>query len=58
MKGTNIVLNWLDNHQAGYLEWAWDTWGTSCGDLSLITNYDGTPKYPNGTNYKKHLQNL
>ncbi len=31
MKATNIVLNWLDSHQASYLEWAWDTWGTSCG---------------------------
>lgn len=58
MKATNIVLNWLDSHQASYLEWAWDTWGTSCGDLSLITNYNGTPKSPNGTNYKKHLLSL
>lgn len=56
VKRTNIALNWLDSHHAGYLEWAWDTWGTSCGNLSLITNYNGTPKSPNGTNYKNHLQ--
>ena len=58
VKETNILLNWLDSHQASYLEWAWDTWGTSCGDLSLITDYSGTPKSPNGTNYKNHLQSL
>jgi endoglucanase len=55
---TNIVLNWLDAHQAGYLAWTWDTWGTSCGDLSLILDYSGTPKSPNGTNYKAHLASV
>jgi len=55
---TNTVLNWLDKHQASYLAWAWDTWGTSCGDLSLITDYTGTPKSPNGVNYQSHLLNM
>lgn len=52
---SNILMNWMDQHNTGYLAWTWDTWGTSCGDLSLITSYDGTPHSPNGTNYKGHL---
>jgi endoglucanase len=53
--GTNIVFNWLDKHNSGYLAWTWDTWSMDCGNWSLITSYDGTPKSPNGTNYKNHL---
>jgi hypothetical protein len=45
----------MDQHHSGYFAWVWDTWGTSCGDLSLILSYDGTPKSPNGTNYRAHL---
>ena len=56
--GTNAVLNWLDKHNSGYLAWTWDTWSTDCGNWSLITSYDGTPKSPNGTNYKDHLTSL
>ena len=52
---TNTALNWLDAHNDSYLAWTWDTWGTNCGNWSLITNYNGTPKSPNGTNYKDHL---
>jgi endoglucanase len=55
---TNVVLNWLDAHNSGYLAWTWDTWGTSCGDLSLILDYSGTPKSPNGTNFKSHLASV
>ncbi len=56
--GSNAFLSWMDQHNAGYIAWVWDTWGTSCGDLSLITDYKGTPKSPNGTNYKSHLAAL
>jgi hypothetical protein len=52
---SNVLMNWLDAYQSGYFAWTWDTWGTSCGDLSLITSYGGTPKAPNGTNFKAHL---
>lgn len=52
---SNIFLNWMDQHNSGYLAWTWDAWNTPCGDLSLITSYDGTPHVPNGTNYKAHL---
>jgi hypothetical protein len=52
---SNILLDWLDQHNAGYLAWVWNTWGTSCGDLSLILDFAGTPHAPNGTNYKARL---
>jgi endoglucanase len=52
---SNIVLDWLDAHNAGYVGWTWNTWGSSCSNLSLITNYNGTPKSPNGTSYKSRL---
>jgi len=52
---SNTLMNWFDAHNSGYFAWTWDTWGTTCGDLSLILSYDGTPKSPNGTNYKSHL---
>ncbi len=56
--GIDTLMNWFDAHGAGYLGWVWDTWGTSCGDLSLITNYNGTPHSPNGTDFKNHLLSL
>lgn len=49
------LVTWLDSHNLGYLAWVWDTWGTSCGNLSLITDYAGTPHAPNGVWYKAHL---
>jgi endoglucanase len=48
------LMNWLDNHNAGYLAWTWDTWGTACANLSLITDYAGTPT-AYGQAYKDHL---
>ncbi len=52
---TNEVLDWLDKHKVSYLIWTWNTWSWDCGNWSLIYNFDGTPKSPNGTNYKEHL---
>ncbi|MBI1862839.1 cellulase family glycosylhydrolase [Candidatus Microgenomates bacterium] len=52
---SNVLMNWLDQHNSGYLAWVWNTWGTSCGNLSLITDFSGTPHEPNGTNYKNHI---
>jgi len=53
---SNELLDWLDGQgAAGYVAWVWQTWGTACGDLSLITDFDGTPHSPNGTNYKTRL---
>jgi hypothetical protein len=53
---SNNFMQWMDQHNSGYLAWVWNTWGTDCGNLALITNYNGTPKSPNGTNYKNHLE--
>jgi hypothetical protein len=55
VSASNTFMDWMDQHNSGYLAWTWDTWGTSCGDLSLITNYAGTVHNPNGTNFKAHL---
>ncbi|HET7034286.1 MAG TPA: cellulase family glycosylhydrolase [Thermomicrobiaceae bacterium] len=52
---SNTLMQWFDAHQAGYMAWVYDPWGTGCGNLSLITDDSGTPKSPNGTNYKQHL---
>lgn len=55
---SNSFMQWMDQHHSGYLAWVWDTWGTDCGNLALITNYNGTPKSPNGSNYKAHLEHF
>jgi hypothetical protein len=50
----NTLMSWLDAHQQGYLAWTWDTWGTACGNIALITSYSGTPT-PYGQAFKDHL---
>jgi len=36
------LMTWLDNHNAGYLGWGWNTF--DCSNFpALISNYDGTP---------------
>lgn len=52
---SNVLMSWLDAHHSGYFAWTWDTWGRSCGDLSLILSYAGVPKSPNGKNFRRHL---
>lgn len=55
----STLLSWLDSHHAsGYLAWMWNVWGQFCSALSLISSYDGTPKYPNGTYYKNYLHSI
>jgi len=53
----NTLMTWLDDHNAGYLAWTWDTWGTACERHSLITDYAGTPS-AYGKVYKDHLAKL
>jgi hypothetical protein len=49
----NTLLPWADNHQIGYLPWAWNT--ASCGGgPSLISDYSGTPT-AYGAAYKSHI---
>lgn len=50
----NSLMSWLDAHNSGYLAWTWDTWGTACGDIALISDFAGTPT-TYGQIYKTHL---
>jgi endoglucanase len=52
------VMGWLDMHGQSYLGWAWDTFGTSCADYSLITDYSGTPNGTYGAAFKTHLASV
>ena len=48
------LMVWLDTHGAGYLAWTWDTWGTACANIALISDYAGTPTVY-GQIFKSHL---
>ena len=51
----NMVMNWLDSKQLGYLAWVWNNYGaTSCANIMLILDYSGTPS-AYGQIYKSHL---
>jgi len=53
----NALLGWLDSHGASYTVWTWNTWGSSCGDFSLISTYAGATNW-SGSLYKQHLAGL
>jgi hypothetical protein len=53
----NGLMSWLDAHNASYLAWVWNVWGTACFPKSLISNYDGTPT-TYGQLYRTHLLGL
>jgi hypothetical protein len=56
--GTTAIdafMNWMDQHNASYVAWEWDTWNLKCGTLSLVSDWSGTPYSPNGTDVKAHL---
>ena len=36
------IIEWLRDHDAGYVAWVWTAWG---GCEPLITDYDGTPTH-------------
>ncbi len=49
----DTAMNWFDQHNVGYLGWAWNTYG--CGSFpALISSYDGTPTQF-GVGLKNHL---
>lgn len=51
------VMDWLDSRDQSYLAWTWDTWGTDCSSIALVSDYDGTPtRY--GQVYEEHLASL
>jgi hypothetical protein len=57
------LMSWLDRHGAGYLAWSWnDSYGKRCqpnlganGDITVISDYRGTPYPGMGVGYKAHL---
>jgi hypothetical protein len=52
--GVDALMGWLDGHNSGYLAWTWDTWG-GCPEMSLISDYGGTPTSPWGADFRAHL---
>jgi hypothetical protein len=46
------MMAFADARGISYLAWVWDTWGPGCSDISLISNYNGTP-----TGYGAGLRN-
>lgn len=53
-KGDFILgtMLWLDLHRGHYLAWAWDVWDLP---ISLVSEYDGTPRGPYGETFRDHL---
>ncbi|MET3804406.1 hypothetical protein ABIB25_001401 [Nakamurella sp. UYEF19] len=49
----NTYMTWADNHDVGYLAWAW--WVVPEEPLALLTNDNGTPRAPLGTAVRTHL---
>jgi hypothetical protein len=54
MTKPDAFMGWMDQHKAGYDGWVWNAWG-GCG--VLITDYNGNPTSPWGTDFKNHLAN-
>jgi len=52
------VMSWLDGHGQNYLAWTWDTFGTSCSNYSLVSDYDGTPNGAYGMAFQSHFQSV
>ena len=52
------VMQWLDAHGQGYSGWAWNAWGTACGNYSLTTDSSGTPNGAYGQAFKDHFTSL
>jgi hypothetical protein len=52
------VMQWLDTNGQSYSAWTWNTWGTACGNYSLVTDYTGTPNGAYGLAYQTHLLSL
>jgi hypothetical protein len=56
----NGYMDWADRHGVGYLAWGW--WvlvkEPQCSTLALLADQQGTPRAPNGTALKAHLDAL
>ena len=53
----NMVMDWFDAHDTGYLAWSWTNWGDTCARNTLVRDYDGTPT-EKGAIFKDHLAGL
>jgi endoglucanase len=57
----NEYMDWADQHGVSYLGWAWvvltqaEKDEEGCSAYTLISDYDGTPASPNGTDLRNHL---
>ena len=57
-------MNWADQHGIGYLAWGWwvlspqEIADAGCSAFYLLTDWNGTPASPNGTNLHDHLLKL
>jgi endoglucanase len=53
-------MDWADQHAVGYLVWAW--WvlpdEPECAKLAVLADVKGTPRAPNGTALKAHLDKI
>ncbi|HTX09567.1 MAG TPA: cellulase family glycosylhydrolase [Solirubrobacteraceae bacterium] len=54
----NSLMEWADDHGIGYLGWGWFILTPHCQSLYLITDWNGTPAFPNGTALHDHLAAL
>src|SRR3954471_14967473 len=56
----NSYMDWADRHGVGYLGWGW--WvlknDARCQTFALLADPSGTPRAPNGTALKAHLDAL
>jgi hypothetical protein len=54
----NALMEWDDDHGIGYLGWGWFILTPHCQSLYLITDWNGTPAFPNGSALHDHLAAL
>jgi hypothetical protein len=55
----NHAMSWSDQHGIGYLMWGWYVLpDKACSQVALISDTDGTPRAPNGTAFKAHMDAL
>jgi aryl-phospho-beta-D-glucosidase BglC (GH1 family) len=49
------LLDWMDQRAGSYMAFSWNVGAQTCGSLSLIADWHGTPHAPNGTAYQARL---
>ncbi|HEY3189896.1 MAG TPA: cellulase family glycosylhydrolase [Solirubrobacteraceae bacterium] len=53
------VMDWSDPHGVGYVMWAfWVLPEPDCAKLAMLADVNGTPRAPNGTAFKAHMDAL